>query len=809
MSFAHVLAGLLAAFPIAQALAADPVPPYATLGSRRALIAVPVYTPAEKKTVVDQATLLLKDLFVHREKKISLHGPAVDPLPLLERLSAEAERLPETDLHARLEHIFTLQRDLHTNYYFPVPYSCHRSMLPFSLALATDVAGREALAVRSLVTVPEVLALSPGIERVRVGDVVVSYDGIDPIEAARKLLQVGCGANDAAGLRRGIQNLTLRSQRLHALPALDTVKLVLKSRTGVTYSLELPWIARADQACLNPPTERSPQPAFERLNRAEDEYQLEYERLYKPQRPRSRLHALTTEPTAEPIVSWKVLNNEYGTFGYLRLDSFSPVKLGDNGTIELVRGLLGKELRATDGLVIDLRDNGGGSIRFSESLIQLFTPGNVTPQGFRLLNSRTNHLLARRAGGVFAEALERADMTGAAYTDGETLSSPEVTNGLGQSYFKPVAVLTNSGCYSACDMFTALFQDHGVGPVFGEDAATGGGGANVVAQSEFLSMSEGATGPFVKLPGRQDMRVAWRQTIRSGLHAGVLLEDEGVAADRLAPLSLADFYSQDSQQIRAISAELGRSSARHVSSARLDSDARVDLAIGSPIRFGAELAGTTAVEFRAGGRSLGFERLNVGDAPVHADMTVPGLVAGALGNVGTVELRGFLAGSRVWRKVVSYRVVPPFQALGAAGAVALEFDGGPIAPLSTFVTGGDESSGWVVREGRLHTGKGPEYGDNLMMEASLFVDLAGKTSAALSFDAAIRTEKDYDFFSVVVVENGKAEQVLKPVSGEIPLQPYQLDLSAHAGKKVEIRFLFESDAGVTAPGVSIDHLTLK
>ena len=72
------------------------------------------------------------------------------------------------------------------------------------------------------------------------GDVVVSYDGANPMQAAQALLEVGSGANDAAGLRRGIQNLTLRSQKQHALPGFDTVKLAFKSRTGVGYELELP-----------------------------------------------------------------------------------------------------------------------------------------------------------------------------------------------------------------------------------------------------------------------------------------------------------------------------------------------------------------------------------------------------------------------------------------------------------------------------------------------------------------------------------------------------------------------------------------
>src|SRR3954453_20376384 len=93
---------ILSAIPV---FAADPVPAYSTLGSRRALIDVPVYTADQKKTVVQQAQVLLKDLYVHREKKITEHGPGIDPLPLLDQLATEAERLPEIELHQRLERI--------------------------------------------------------------------------------------------------------------------------------------------------------------------------------------------------------------------------------------------------------------------------------------------------------------------------------------------------------------------------------------------------------------------------------------------------------------------------------------------------------------------------------------------------------------------------------------------------------------------------------------------------------------------------------------------------------------------------------
>jgi hypothetical protein len=523
------------------------------------------------------------------------------------------------------------------------------------------------------------------------------------------------------------------------------------------------------------------------------------------------MHAIAADPTPEPIVSFKVLNNEFGAFGFLRLDSFSPVKVGDEGTIAIIRGLLAKEFKDTDGLIIDLRENGGGSIRLAESLVQLFTPNNVTPQGFKLLNTPVNHFIYEKGSqsdAVFGSALTRADELGSRYTDPQIITSREVANALGQSYFKPVAVLTNSDCYSACDMFTAHMQDHGAAVIYGEDASTGGGGANVVAQSAFLGMfPEGQSGVFAKLPGEQDMRVAWRQTVRSGKNAGRLIEDQGVSADKIAALSLSDFYSQDSQEIRTITSDLNKVSAAYASSARLDSEERVDLLAGQPLAFGADLAKTTAIEFLAGGQSLGLQRVDAAGA-THVAMTVPGLQAGALGNIGSVELLGYLQGTRVWRKQVSYRVIPGPLVLQASDDLKVDF-ASSAGPLALFTTGGPASDGWVVRDGKLRTGSGGNYKDNLGMEASLFVDLSAKTAAKLDFDAEVHSEKDYDFFSVVVFVDGKSTELLKPLSGDIAETHYSYDLAAFAGKKVEIRFSFASDAGVNASGITVDNLELK
>ncbi len=78
----------------------------------------------------------------------------------------------------------------------------------------------------------------------------------------------------------------------------------------------------------------------------------------------------------------------------------------------------------------------------------------------------------------------------------------------------------------------------------------------------------------------------------------------------------------------------------------------------------------------------------------------------------------------------------------------------------------------------------------------------------LNFNASVATEENYDYFTVIVSSEGK-EYTLLNVSGDKPMQTYSYDLSKLAGKKVEIRFVFDSDGGGNATGVTVQNITLS
>lgn len=117
-------------------------------------------------------------------------------------------------------------------------------------------------------------------------------------------------------------------------------------------------------------------------------------------------------------------------------------------------------------------------------------------------------------------------------------------------------------------------------------------------------------------------------------------------------------------------------------------------------------------------------------------------------------------------------------------------------------------------------------GDDLKNTLTRSVDLSGKTSAALSLKGWWDIEKDYDYLYTEVstdggatwtalagTANGKAIPVdaagspsLTDVSGG--WQDLNFPLDAYAGKKVDLRFRYQTDGGAGGKGFAADAITL-
>ena len=224
-----------------------------------------------------------------------------------------------------------------------------------------------------------------------------------------------------------------------------------------------------------------------------------------------------------------------GTFGYLRIRTFSVTDVGSfvSEFIRLVTAL------PPNGLIIDVRGNGGGVIMNGELILQVLTPRQIEPEPVQFINTPLNLDICRRHGATssivdlssWVESMQQALQTGATFSAGFSISNPRDCNAIGQKYFGPVVLIIDALCYSTTDIFAAGFQDHEIGPVLGADGNTGAGGANVWTHDLLRALLPGAGSVYQPLPNGAGMRVSIRRTLRVGRRAGTPVEDLGVIPD--------------------------------------------------------------------------------------------------------------------------------------------------------------------------------------------------------------------------------------------------------------------------------------
>ena len=91
--------------------------------------AVAPLTLRQRELLIDQAILMLEDLYAHLPLKRALH--ATDPIQRLRLLRLRHEALDEREFQSAMIDIFVGLRDLHTNYILPSEYHPKYAFLPF------------------------------------------------------------------------------------------------------------------------------------------------------------------------------------------------------------------------------------------------------------------------------------------------------------------------------------------------------------------------------------------------------------------------------------------------------------------------------------------------------------------------------------------------------------------------------------------------------------------------------------------------------------------------------------------------------
>ena len=749
---------------------------YSTLAQTRSKITFPRYTTETKIIVFNQAKIALTEIFVHRDIKIKDFGAAVDPLPRLNALEKKLATISDADFHKTMTDIFRDLKDLHTIYTLPKPFACYESFLPVFFKQVSVGNGRKVIAISDFSARKEILDLIPKPFNVALGDVVVSYNGIPTDNAIKKAMKESYGANVEAQHRLALDDLRYYVHGIDHLPKGDTVNLELQNAKGERYKLKLPWLTYVSDDCLNPP------PSIRPLKKQ-----------------KMRRMGEVKGATDEPILYWHTNHPSFGDFGYIRLTSFNPEKHSNDETVLIIRNLLLNELKDTDGLVIDLRGNSGGQIPFAEKIIQLFTPNEITPINYILKNSETNYVYMMKSDidDPFTELLKIARSLGQPFTSSYPISVKAEINDLGQAYFKPVAVFVNSKCYSACEVFAAQVQDHNAGIVFGEDLRTGGGGANVYNLNKILDEGFAQTNPapFQRLPNGQDIQFSFRQTLRVGKSAGILIEDQGVRADQFSPMSRSDIFNATNDQMLVLQKYLAQVSPQYTSKIVFESQDRHDLRINQAPLIAATWQDTTSFKFKENGKLIETRDVDLNSSSL---FLLP--VDSSKISDGRIEILGSKQDALVWRKIVNYRVIPDFKAITESSNLINDF-----AFFSVIST---KENGWHKQGDALIIGNGVNYQSLTESEASVFITLP-LSPLFLNFTATVDLEKDFDLLRIVAISEGEKIELHSPLTGNLPESKYRIDLSALAGKNVEIRFSFKSDEETKDKGIALRNLQIE
>jgi C-terminal processing protease CtpA/Prc len=593
--------------------------------------------PAQRRRLVEQALLLIDDNYVHLPLKEAMHG--VDPvqrlrlvLHRLEEGGAEPHRT-EFAFHREMLEIFNSVRDLHTNYLLPAPFGDKVAFLPFGVEEYFDDGEPHYIASHFLEGFSHA-HFKAGVE-------ITLWNGVPIRRAIDVSAAEHAGSNLAARHARGIDGLTIRPLRLALPPDAHWVVVGYIDRDGNERETKQEWLVSPPLPEFNAVDPNAVTPSATSLGL---DLELDFVRrikkmLFAPtvvaaesrtptkktlERRAAAGESITT--TMPGTFRAESVDTPSGVFGYVRIFTFD-VDEPQDFIDEFVRVI---ELLPQEGLIVDVRGNGGGHIWASEGLLQTLTPATIEPEPVQFINTPLNLRIARRHKdnpvgidlGPWADSIAESVETGAVYSRAFPITPKEFANAWGQKYHGPVVLVTDARCYSATDIFAAGFQDHRIGQILGADDNTGAGGANVWTHDLLrLLLTEPSPAdpetPYRNLPQGAGMRVSVRQTLRVGERAGTPVEDLGVRPDVRYFMTRDDLLNGNRDLIaraaemlsgqtkRRLDVELsgsGSTRALHVATLGLS---RIDLYLdGRPVMTVDVADGTTDISLDASGAEV-------------------------------------------------------------------------------------------------------------------------------------------------------------------------------------------------------------
>jgi Peptidase family S41 len=333
-----------------------------------------------------------------------------------------------------------------------------------------------------------------------------------------------------------------------------------------------------------------------------------------------------------------------GAFGYIRIVTFAIA--GDQIEPFIREFIRIAALLPQDGLIVDVRGNGGGTIAAGEGLLQTMTPVEIEPERFHLINTPLTLQMCEQDGELadWRKSAKESVEIGSAFTQGFPLTPHDFCNSIGQTYQGPVVLIVDAGCYSTTDMFAAGFQDHGVGRIIGTagrtatSGHTGAGGANVWEHGDLERTLPPKISPFKPIPAGASFRVAIRRSMRVGLHSGEPLEDLGVVPDEVYPMTRNDLLNHNGDLIAHACGVLATMPRQRLTAtcSKLPNGSLSSTVVTSNVQ---------RVDMLLNGRPV--QTLDVKDGSTSFNVVIPAQPANVGGATNALEYKGFRNGELV------------------------------------------------------------------------------------------------------------------------------------------------------------------
>jgi C-terminal processing protease CtpA/Prc len=206
--------------------------------------------------------------------------------------------------------------------------------------------------------------------------------------------------------------------------------------------------------------------------------------------------------------------NGSGMLGYLRIDAFA----GTQSAYLLDQAMT--RLNGTQGLILDLRKNGGGNMS-GDAVLAHLAKAQTSLVRYTTSERMDNFILSQRPENFFLQWTQGTD-----FADWHDLT----VDGSGEYFGKPVVALTSPNCFSACDTFSAGLKANGLATMIGE--GTGGGTGTPLV---FTLPSSGMQFRYGVVRGRTAK--------------GDTIEGAGTLPDIVSEPTVADFVKNEDSQL--------------------------------------------------------------------------------------------------------------------------------------------------------------------------------------------------------------------------------------------------------------------